>query len=284
MNVQHIGIRQEYNKIDFGAYGSKNFQESPALTFHEFSKLDKWSSRILGLSIESFSSEMYHTRASQAFKPYPAHTFISLEEYKDAVPNANLFRTIRKRRSRRQYTGHKLTLKELFFLCYYAYGISAKAVIKGFEGGHWYYRNVPSGGGLFPLEIYPIILAGECDAGIYHYRPDKNGVELLQKGHYYENITDIITAEPIVNLARACVVIFISGLFERSMIKYGERGYRFILQETGFVAQNISLVCEALGLGACMIGGYLDNAVNDLLGLDGLFETVLNVIVIGKPE
>ncbi|MBN1483056.1 SagB/ThcOx family dehydrogenase [candidate division KSB1 bacterium] len=284
MKTQHIFVRQEYDKIDFGAYGSKNFRDSQALTFHEFSKLDRWSSRILGLSIESFNSEMYHSRASQAYKPYPAHHFISFDEYKDAIPHANLFETIRKRRSRRIYKSYNLTLQEFFYLCHYAYGISAKAAIKGVDHGHWYYRNVPSGGGLFPLEIYPVILTGECEAGIYHYRPDKNGVELLLKNNFYDTIRKIITAEPMVKLESACAVIFVSGLFERTMIKYGERGYRFILQETGFVAQNISLVCEALGLGSCMIGGYLDNAVNDFIGIDGLFETILNVIVIGKPE
>lgn len=283
MNINEIYIKKNYDSVDLGPYGSKNFKDSPALTYHAFSKLDIWSSRILGLSVESFNNEMYHQRASQAFKPYPAHEFISFDTLKDSPPDAHLFRTIHNRRSRRMYKLHYLALKELYFLCHYAYGISAKTELHGLDEGHWYYRNVPSGGGLYPLEIYPVVFSAECVPGVYHYRPDKNGLELLQKDHFYETINKIITAEPIVNLANACAVIFVSGLFERVMIKYGERGYRFILQETGFVAQNISLVCEAIGLGSCMIGGFLDDEVNNLLGLDGVTETVLNVIVIGKP-
>jgi SagB-type dehydrogenase family enzyme len=66
------------------------------------------------------------------------------------------------------------------------------------------------------------------------------------------------------------------------MIKYGERGYRFIMLEIGFVSENISLICDGLGLGSCMAGGYLDNEINDMLEIDGTFETVQNVIIVGK--
>ena len=70
-------------------------------------------------------------------------------------------------------------------------------------------------------------------------------------------------------------------MFERTMLKYGERGYRFILLEVGFVSMNISLVCEALGLGSCMVGGYLDDELHRFLGIDGASEAVMNVMVIG---
>lgn len=81
----------------------------------------------------------------------------------------------------------------------------------------------------------------------------------------------------------SCVIVT-TGIIERLIIKYGDRGYRFLLQESGFVAQTISLLAEALGLGSCMLGGYNDDKVNDFLGVDGVFETINNVIVIGKKN
>lgn len=86
-----------------------------------------------------------------------------------------------------------------------------------------------------------------------------------------------------LKLFDASLIIFIATLFERMLLKYGERGYRFILMEVGFVSQNISLICEALDLGSCMIGGFLDDEVNKFLEIDGLSESVLNVIIVGEP-
>ncbi len=77
-------------------------------------------------------------------------------------------------------------------------------------------------------------------------------------------------------------MIITTGLYERLKIKYGDRAYRFMLHESGFVAQNMSLIFHALGLGSCMVGGYLDERINELLNLDGVFETVQNILIFGK--
>ena len=71
-------------------------------------------------------------------------------------------------------------------------------------------------------------------------------------------------------------------MFQRQMIKYGERGYRFILQEVGAVIQNLSLVSEEMDLSSCVIGGYLDDEINKCLGIDTPMETIQGVVVIGK--
>lgn len=52
--------------------------------------------------------------------------------------------------------------------------------------------------------------------------------------------------------------------------------------EVGAVAQNLSLMATALSLGSCQLGGFLDDSVNDFLGIDGVHESVQNVTVIGK--
>jgi SagB-type dehydrogenase family enzyme len=78
------------------------------------------------------------------------------------------------------------------------------------------------------------------------------------------------------------MVIFITSVFERSVFKYGDRGYRFIFLEAGHVAQNINLVAYGLGLASVNIGGFLDRRVDDFLGLDGLTHSTIYMIAIGE--
>jgi SagB-type dehydrogenase family enzyme len=76
-------------------------------------------------------------------------------------------------------------------------------------------------------------------------------------------------------------VLVISGILKRSSLKYGERAYRFMMIEAGHVGQNICLTSFALNLGCLMLGGFNDDEVDDLLGIDGVSETTLYASAIG---
>ena len=56
------------------------------------------------------------------------------------------------------------------------------------------------------------------------------------------------------------------------------------MQESGIVGQTITLLADSIGLGSCWIGAYIDDKINELLGVDGVYETVNNVIVVGKQK
>jgi SagB-type dehydrogenase family enzyme len=79
----------------------------------------------------------------------------------------------------------------------------------------------------------------------------------------------------------ASLIIFLTAIFERSIFKYKERGYRYILLEAGHVAQNLNLVANAFGLGCVNIGGYFDREIDDLLDLDGVTHSTIYMIAIG---
>lgn len=280
-------VRGLYKEIESTGcvYGEQNFINALSMSYHENSKLSKFTSRLLGIKVQGFNNEYFHTRASQPYKVYPGCKLVSLNDYNDApTPAIDLFKTIQNRRSIRKFSNYSISLSEIYHILQFSYGISCKTPIKGVADGIWSYRNVPSGGALYPLEIYISIFNGEIEPGLYHYRPDINALELLKEGQHYHTLNDVITAEPIVDFKNSCCTIFITSIFERVLIKYGDRGYRFILMENGFVSQNISLISEAIGLGSCMIGGYLDDSVNDYIGVDGLFESIQNIIIIGKSN
>ena len=137
---------------------------------------------------------------------------------------------------------------------------------------------------MYPLELYIAILNGHIRSGLYHYRVDANALELIKEGNFINYLRDNMQCDPYVDISTASAVIFSTGIFERVAIKYGERAYRFLMQESGIVGQTITLLIESIGLGSCWIGAYIDDMINELLGIDGVYETVNNIMVIGKKK
>ena len=277
-------VKTKFEEVDSSAFGTSDFRDSLAILYHENSKFDNYSSRQQGQYVHAFNNEYFHKRASQPYKVYAQNNKIALDNYKTNNEDV-FFKSIENRRSVRDFDKkYKISLREIYLLCHYSYGITCKKEIDLVSDGYWGYRAVPSGGALYPLEIYVLIFNGDIRNGLYHYRPDENSIELLKVGDFYEEVKPIFSAEPYVELKNATGVVLISSIFERMMVKYKERGYRFILMETGFLSQNISLICENIGLGSCMVGGYLDDKVNEFMGLDGYTETIQNIIVFGRKK
>jgi len=171
-----------------------------------------------------------------------------------------------------------LTLENIATLFHYAYGINRSNQETVFPRP---FRMVPSGGALYPLELFfHNAQGGELSAGLYHYNPLKHALSFLRYGDDSRHLSQAMVQG---NLALdASMMIFITAMFERSTFKYGDRGYRFTCIEAGHVAQNINLVCTAMGLGCVNIGGYYDRQIDSLLGLDGLIQSTIYMIAIGQ--
>jgi SagB-type dehydrogenase family enzyme len=107
-------------------------------------------------------------------------------------------------------------------------------------------------------------------------------LKLVRKGDY----TDVIAKAMLQpELGRnASVMIFLTAVFERSVFKYADRGYRYIMLEAGHVAQNINLAANALGFGCRNIGGYLDRDIDCFLDLDGITHSAIYMIAIGGKD
>ena len=281
MNLKEI--KQKYDALDNSMYGAKNVEDSLAMLYHENSKFTTHSMRKQGEKIFAFSNPYVFARSSQPFKCYPNSERIDLKVYEQKLPEIDMFKTMRERRSLRTYNSeYKLSLNELNLILQHSYGVQEWSAPIGSENeGKFGLRNVPSGGGLYPLEVYVVILNAHIPNGVYHFRPDQQSLEVLEHGDFNETLLNYIQAEPYVKLGDASAVIITTGVIERVIMKYGDRGYRFLMQESGFVGMLMSLITEGIGLGSCMLGGYNDDFLNDLLGIDGVFETVNNVITIG---
>ena len=76
------------------------------------------------------------------------------------------------------------------------------------------------------------------------------------------------------------ILVFVAELGP-TLRKYGSRGLRFVLQETGHAAQNVSLRLTADGLAGYVLGGTLDTEVLSLLGLGHLDAIVTGAMACG---
>ena len=186
--------------------------------------------------------------------------------------NVSVERAILNRRSVRDFTNIPISLDELSHLLWYSAGITDKR--HGF-------RAAPSAGATYPIEIYPVINNVEAlSPGVYHYLVITHELQLLHEGDFGGKVVESALGQKF--LAQANVVFLLSAVLHRTQQRYGERGQRYILMEAGHIAQNIYLVASALGLGACSVGAFYYRDINQLLGLDGVKETTLYLIAVGK--
>jgi SagB-type dehydrogenase family enzyme len=192
----------------------------------------------------------------------------------------SLEQALKARATARRLSPCTLTLDSLATLLYYAYGINRDNQDTNYVRP---LRVVPSGGALYPIEIYFHTTHTEgLPAGLYHYNPEQRNIRLLRESDETEKITQAMVYQHIAQGAAA--TIFITGMFQRSIYKYGDRGYRFTLIEAGHIAQNINLVSTGLGLGCMLVGGFYDRQIDDLLELDGLLNSTIYIAAIGKNE
>ncbi|MDL1983767.1 MAG: SagB/ThcOx family dehydrogenase [Deltaproteobacteria bacterium] len=184
--------------------------------------------------------------------------------------NTSVEMALLKRRSIRSYSNEPLSLAEISQLLWAAQGITDS---RG-------YRTTPSAGALYPLEIY--IVAGrvkDLSQGIYKYRPHENTlVKIVDGDKRAEVCRASLNQSPISD---AAAVIVFCAIYERTTVKYGERGIRYVFIEVGHAAQNIYLQAVSLKLGTLVIGAFNDNELKRIMKFD-LYEYPLCIMPVGK--
>ncbi len=187
---------------------------------------------------------------------------------------ADLFSTIVSRTSRRGPYSETLSKDELATILLYSCGKK-----KNNDGTN---RAQPSGGGRYPIEAYVLMFRSLPDvpAGIYHYNVENHTLErLAAKEFTKEDIARLFSYEWIQDSSAAIVL---TSAFERTKMKYGQRGYRYAMLEAGHIGQNICLISQALNVQCCPMGGSFDEGLENILGIDGEDESLVYTLVLGK--
>ncbi|MFC1516828.1 SagB/ThcOx family dehydrogenase [Thermodesulfobacteriota bacterium] len=177
-----------------------------------------------------------------------------------------------KRRSVRHYRDDPLSLNEISQLLWSAQGVTDS---RGF-------RTAPSAGALYPLEIY--LVAGNVSTlspGIYRYLAVEHTLAKISQGDKRTELSRAALNQSSVRNAPAVLVF--CCIYERTTIKYGKRGIKYVHMEAGHAAQNVFLQAASLGLGTVVIGAFSDKKVKAVLNVKE-DEMPLYLMPVGKPS
>lgn len=202
---------------------------------------------------------------------------IDLPRPEEVKVDIGLIEAMESRRSLRRYSEKPITLQELSYLLWCTQGVKKASYNATF-------RMVPSAGARHALETYLLI----------------NNVSGLQPGLYrflameHKLLEVKIDTNIVNNLVKACLN---QGFIEKSAVtfiwvavpyrmtwRYGERGYRYMLLDAGHVGQNLYLGAVGIDCGVCVIGAYDDDAVNEILGIDGKKQFAIYLATVGKKQ
>jgi SagB-type dehydrogenase family enzyme len=224
--------------------------------------------------IDALGSVANWGQAVALYKGYPGARVVALPEprLEGGLPSA---RAIVTRRSTRSYSGEPMSLDELSRFLFLTSGISSDK----FGNAR---RTAPSSGALYPIEVYPIVhnIDG-LERGVYHYAYREHALELIRAEDMRSRVVEQGLGQEF--LGQCGAVLFVTMILQRMRPKYQDRSYRYGLLEAGHVGENAYLAATDMGLGVCGIGAFMDDAMNEMLAVDGLEEAVVYMLAVGHP-
>ena len=194
-------------------------------------------------------------------------------------PNCVLWDAIEARQSRREFSPDPIAGEELAALLHAGYGVTHW--LESLDGSRSLpFRAVPSGGALYPLELYLAALRVHgFEPGLYHFdplliardRPARAGCQRRRSTlRLSRDRRAVLGAAPHRRRLRAPAVQV--------------RAARLPLRSAGGRSrgQNVLLAAAGLGLAVVPLGGFYDRPTDEFLGLDGVNESTLYTIAIGR--
>lgn len=198
------------------------------------------------------------------------------EEWRQFVKNTDLVDIIGGRQSRRRFSGASLSPQELAFLLWATQGQRSPGDQPSCK------RTVPSAGARHSFETYLLVNRVEkVSSGLYRFLPMSNELAFLKSVDRMEDtISKAVFGQRFV--AKSAVVFVWATLPYRMEWRYLEAAHRVILLDAGHVCQNLYLGCEAIGAGTCAIAAYDQEAMDQLIQVDGKEQFTLYLAPVGK--
>ncbi len=206
------------------------------------------------------------TMAAEIALPSPSYKgSVSVEE------------ALKARRTHRSFQSRPLTLKQFSQILWGAYGVTAQKYGS-------FLKTAPSAGALYPLDIYGVVGQKGVEIlapGVYHFRPENHAIELVKQGDLRAEVARQALQQ--MWMAKAPLMLVITGEYNRSSIKYGLRGATYTHIEAGHVGQNVFLQAEAIGLRAGIVGAFNNQQIIRAMGLSTSHDPLL-IMPVGYSE
>lgn len=137
-------------------------------------------------------------------------------------------------------------------------------------------RFVPSGGGLYPNELYVYLKIADLPVGVYHYDVAHHRLILLREGNF-----DSYLAQALGNRCTipSCFATFIvTTMFWKNFFKYNNLSYRLQGLDAGVLIGQMLEVSKRFGFEPGVYYQFLDQAINHLIGLEENEESTYAII------
>lgn len=182
------------------------------------------------------------------------------------------------------------SLEEVGHFLWYVYGLtqySQSTLIDETKEKHARFtqslrRFAPSGGALYPNELYVYLKLDNTPEGIYHYDVAHHRLILLREGNYDFYLSRSLDGLPISD---CFCIAFVSTVFWKNFYKYNNFSYRLQGLDAGVLIGQSLEVAKRMGFSTRVCYQFLDQSINHLLGLPAQEESVYAVIPLSmKPS
>ena len=169
------------------------------------------------------------------------------------------------------------SLRQLAYLLFFSAGITRRRQGPGGEVG---FRAASCTGALYEIELY--VVCQDLDglpAGVYHFGPADFALRALRRGDFRQALAAATGGEPAAR--HAPVTIVCTGTYWRNAWKYRARTYRHFGWDNGTILAKLLAASTALDLPAGVVCGFVDETVNEMLGLDVEREVSFSMVPVG---
>ncbi|MEH1872928.1 SagB family peptide dehydrogenase [Nostoc sp.] len=224
---------------------------------------------------------------SPVVKPPMSNQVIALEKpdlVTLAKTDCSLTQAIEARQSIREYDRQPITLNQLGEFLYRCARVKEVYSQENnpLNMGEFTKRPYPCGGGLYELEIYPVI--NQCqglNSGLYHYQPLSHTLHLIADLHEVEVlIYDAWKATGQQDIPQ--VLFIVTARFGRLFWKYYAIGYGLILKHIGVLYQTFYLVATAMKLAPSAIGAGNSEQFSKIANLNEYEEASVGEFSLGS--
>ncbi len=207
------------------------------------------------------------------FKSYPGAERLALPPAGDAAgsPLAEVLRG----GAAAGFAAEPLSLAQLARVLHLTNGVTGRM-------GGTLLRAAPSAGALYAGEVYLVAERVQGLApGVYYFAVADAELVRVAAGPFMSRAAAAL--ERPADVAGAPALVILCNVFRRYTVRYRNRGYRYALIDSGHIGENLRLAARAEGLAEAAPLRFEDDALGELLGIDGRDEAVCALHALGRP-
>lgn len=181
-------------------------------------------------------------------------------------------------------TSSQPTFNEIGHFLWYVFGLTQVSQFLNATGQPEFMQSLrrfaPSGGALYPNELYVYLKIEDLPDGIYHYDVAHHRLVLLREGNFDDYLNQALGNR--YDMTACFGTVFVSTMFWKNFYKYHDFSYRLQGLDAGVVMGQLLEVAKKFGFSSGVAFQFLDRAINHLLGLSEHEESTYAAILLSE--